>query len=105
MLVRALMLNTKIADLQRELTKSQSELRTLQSSCSHDWTRSEYTPIVTEGYFDPGDPVGTMGIDRRLPHHVPRIEKPKWTRTCSRCGKVEVTEITREHVTKTPQFS
>lgn len=97
-------LMAEIESCKRQLARKEGELRSIQASCAHDWSKPEYTPDVREGYYDPGDPPGTMGIDRRLPFHVPREEKPKWTRTCGRCGKVEVTTRQEEHVTRTPKF-
>lgn len=89
---------------EQKLAADKRYLEALEKGCEHTWGKTEYTPLIREGYQDPGDPEGTMGIDRRLPHHVPREETPKWTRTCSQCGKTETTARVNEKVTRTPRF-
>ena len=100
-------------DLRSEIRRKRQELDSLnrqlaqqERTCRHDWTAPEYTPDVQEGYQDPGDPEGTMGVDRRLPMWVPRQETPKWTRTCRKCGKVETTTRAKKErrVIEHPQF-
>jgi len=76
----------------------------LVGRCQHDWSDPAYTPVIQEAYFNPGDPPGTMGVDRQLPCHVPRSEIPKWTQTCRICGSTRTTIRTKDEVKKIPQF-
>lgn len=77
---------------------------TLERQCSHYWGETKYTPRIIPGGYDPGDPPGTMGIDRRLPCSWPSEEIPKWTRVCTKCGKIEITERIAEEVKKIPKW-
>ena len=69
-------------------------------------TKEKYTPIITETYTIPGDRPGTMGVDWRGPVHVPSSTKDQWTRTCTECGKEEVTTQKNEEkkVNITPRW-
>lgn len=78
-------------------------LNARRARCQHKW-QSRYNPLIREGYYDPGDPVGTMGIDRRLPMHVPREETPRWTRECIECGLEEHTQRANDEIKKVPVF-
>jgi len=80
------------------------ELRAARSSCQHEWIEAKYNPVVREEYTIPGDALGTMGEDHRGTWHVHRSEKPRWSRTCAICGKVEYTERSDEQITRTPRF-
>jgi len=100
----AVALARSIAAQERRLETDKAKLRNLQSTCDHDWSEPKYTPDVREaystedlhGHFVEGQPPRMV--------HVPREEKPKWTRTCRRCGKVETTTTVAETVTKAPRF-
>ena len=101
-----------IMDLQSEIkhhtnliTVAQSKLNQIQLGCNHYWGEPTYTPIIHEGYQDPGGPEGTMGIDRRLPFYVEREEIKQWTRICKICNKVEVTQRVSEVKREIPKFS
>ena len=94
----------EINRLERELGAARSRIRAMERLCSHQWSEPEYTPDIRESFTTPGDPPGTMGIDRQLPCHIPRQETPKWTRTCQSCGTSETTTRTTEKVAKTPAF-
>lgn len=99
-------IRNKIFRLEKELQAARQELENLECRCAHQWEATVYDPIVTPGGYDPGDPPGTMGVDRRLPSYYSGSETPRWRRTCSVCGKTEITTRTDEHttVTKTPRF-
>jgi hypothetical protein len=94
----------KIAATKQELAGLEETLRQYQQKCQHDWGQTMYTPIVREGYQDPGDGPDWHGADKRFPTWVPREEKPRWTRECKKCCLVETTSQTNEHVTVTPRF-
>jgi hypothetical protein len=98
-------LTAEIQDAERNLNRLKRDMNAIQSSCQHEWSKAVYTPIIREGYQDPGDPVGTMGVDWRGPLWVPRDEKPRWTRECHKCLLTETTSQTTEKVEKIPQFS
>jgi len=104
---------TKIEDLRKAIRAAEENLKnykarldTLERECPHQWGEVIYDPIKYPGYHSPGDPPGTMGVDRRLPSYVEPSTTPRWTRTCEVCGKVEITTRTQEEVKvkKTPVF-
>ena len=90
-LERTQTLEREIKNLERQLGAVRYELNKVRNECDHRWGKVVYDPEITEAYTVPGDPPGTMGIDRRFPCHVPRQETPKWFRTCTRCGLVQKT--------------
>jgi hypothetical protein len=98
-------LEQEIKQLEADLRERQESLRGLQSRCPHVWGATKYTPEIHEGYQDPGDPVGTMGVDWRGPIWVPRQEIPRWSRRCSECGLVQQTERTTDKIEKVPAFN
>ena len=86
------------SELRRDLRQARKRVesleclvRELEAQCSHDWD-VQYTPVHHKGYADPGDPPGTMGVDRLLPYNVPSRDEDMWVRTCRKCGKSQVTE-------------
>jgi hypothetical protein len=99
------MLTYEIEQAEANLRDLKAALHGMQSRCSHKFGETKYTPEVHEGYQDPGDPVGTMGVDWRGPIYVPRQEIPRWSRYCSECGLVQQTERTRDEIKKIPEFS
>ncbi len=97
-------LRLELESLLRRVEVVKRSIANIEQSCKHDWTDAEYTPDHYRGYHDPGDPVGTMGIDRRLPFDVPSRTVDKWTRSCKECGKSETTSRTKDLVKHTPVF-
>jgi hypothetical protein len=100
----AFKLRRELEELLEKVRSTQRCLANIEQSCRHDWTDPEYTPERYEGYHDPGDPPGTMGIDRRLPFDVPPRTVDKWTRSCKKCGKSESTSRTEAKVKHIPKF-
>jgi hypothetical protein len=98
-------LEQDIDRIKAELREREAALQDLQRRCPHNWGKVEYTPEIHEGYQDPGDPPGTMGVDWRGPMWVPRQEIPIWSRKCSECGLVQETMRTRDETKKIPEFS
>ena len=86
------------------MNRKKSELDHHIRSCRHDYTKTKYDPIVTPGHYFPGDPEGTMGIDRQLPMHIPEERKDRWSRECNKCGEVEYTTRVNEEIIKTPKW-
>jgi len=88
----------------RALASAEAQLRSIQATCQHEWSEPEYTPEVREAYRT--EDLHGHFIEGQAPRMVtvPREEKPKWTRTCRRCGKVETTTTVTEQVTRAPRF-
>jgi hypothetical protein len=89
----------EIARLASELANAKGQLNALQEACRHRghvWGQVQYVPEHHPAYTIPGDPPGTMGVDRRGPCDVPSKTIPRWTRECSDCGLVQTTELTHK---------
>lgn len=104
-------MNSTASGIRYRLQKAKDELKLaekavaeLESKCQHKWGETEYTPRIEKGYTDPGDPLGTMGIDWRGPMYISGKTYDIWTRTCMECGKVEKTTNTVEKVERLPKF-
>lgn len=98
-------LRATVRAAEAHLETSRQRLADYERSCPHRWTEPVYDPIRIPGGHDPGDPPGTMGVDRRLPCSWGPTEKPRWRRTCTECGKVEYTERSKEEpAVKKPVF-
>lgn len=94
----------KIKELEKILNDLNWEVNQETAKCSHDW-KVERKRKESGGYMDPGDPPGMYGIDRRLGGYVPYEVTEFWIRTCSKCGKEERTEKTKDVVVaKEPDF-
>lgn len=95
---------TALAKAKAEVARLQAAISKIEKDCRHNWGEAVYDPIRHEGYHDPGDPPGTMGVDRRLPCDVPpRIEK-RWKRACKICGYTEETTYARQESVDKPVF-
>jgi hypothetical protein len=79
-------------------------LRELERDCKHSWGETEPADIYHPAYHFPGDSPGTMGVDRQLPMDVPARTEKRWRRVCKKCGRIEHTLATKDHVTKEPIF-
>jgi hypothetical protein len=89
-----------------EYNKAKEELGRLERDCVHNWTKPVKEVEHIAGYTDPGDPPGTMGVDRRLPSYYPSRNIVRFRRTCSICGKEQVTDRTQtvNHPEEVPLF-
>ena len=101
-------LQVRVSHLKFELEQAESRLRILQDNCEHQWSEPQYTPLVREAYRTQNlyghftkNADGTINAPEVT---VPREETPRWTRTCSRCGRAETTAHVVEHVTREPRF-
>lgn len=83
---------------QKEFREAEESLQNLEENCRHIYGSTEDAHYVVGGYTIPGDPHGTMGVDRRVSVYVPRETKKRWMRKCTLCGKVEYTENVRTEV-------
>jgi hypothetical protein len=91
------------------LKRAQAELAQAENACNHDWSKSVYSPIRRPGYTaNSGYPKGYGGSDAWMfmPVHVPATTEDRWERTCTICGRVEITGNSTEHKTsvKEPRF-
>jgi len=93
---------TRLAGLERDLETQRLTVAHMERTCTHQWDHpfGAANHIYRKGYHIPGDPEGTMGVDRQLPMDVPAKTEERWTRTCQTCGKVEHSKKPRT-VTKT----
>jgi hypothetical protein len=89
---------------QWEYNRAKERLADAIRNCKHQWTEPVRDDIVLEGYHDPGDPVGTMGVDRRLPYDVPTQRTKRWSRKCVNCDEVQYTENVTQKMTEQPKF-
>lgn len=97
-------LREKINSLTQELKCANNELANFENNCSHDWLGPVEDHIYEKGYLFPGDPPGTMGVDRRSDFYVQPKTTLRWKRVCDKCGKVEHTHETNKKVVETPKF-
>jgi len=88
--IRSLIL--EIRTLEEELNRKQKRLLAAQSSCRHNWSDVRNKPRVIKAHTIPGDPPGTMGVDRRFDCHVPEQRFDCWMRQCHTCGLSQTTE-------------
>ena len=95
-------LRNEVEAKERAFSETKKRLDDIVKSCQHKFGETIPDPIVTPGYFFPGDPPGTCGVDRRPSMYVQERIKPRWKRICDYCGKVEYTEKTREEIKKFP---
>jgi hypothetical protein len=84
-------LRASIQTLSQQLEAAKTALDNLVDSCLHQWGDPVYDPEYIPGYHIPGDPPGTMGVDRRSPMDVPSKTNERWRRTCKNCGHTEWT--------------
>lgn len=102
--LRASDLRRRVADLESDLAAAKANLARVEQVCSHQWGPVVDASIHHDGYTDPGDPPGTMGINWRGPCYVPGRVEQRWSRTCTVCGKVEFTTRTNKLVIESPEF-
>lgn len=79
---------------ERRAKALRGQLDAAQRACRHSWGDARYVPDRREGYTDPGDPPGTMGVDWRGPCYIPPATIRRWERTCAACGLTQRTERT-----------
>lgn len=97
-------LRKKILSLKDELKKNEKALVVIEDSCRHVWLKAEYIPEYHEGYTIPGDPPGTMGVDRQFPCYVPAKTIKKWRRKCGQCGTTQITTRIKKVSSDEPEF-
>jgi len=99
-------LGDEIKEKQRQIQGLERKKEAVFSDCKHDW-EEKYTPIHYEGYRVPSDRERglELGVDSRPATYVSATTEKKWTRTCKKCGKQEVTSRTREIKQELPSWN
>jgi hypothetical protein len=97
-------LEKEIEESKRKLKKAQNALADIDRYCQHEWGKTENADIYHEGYRIPGDPVGTMGVDRRFASSVPSRTEKRWKRVCKKCAKIDYTNNVHKNITETPRW-
>ena len=77
--------------LRRKYEQDLADLRRRQNNCTHSWGETKYDPEFKEeptGYEYEG-----AGSDRwPVATGYRKVEVKRWSRTCTKCGKVEYTK-------------
>jgi len=94
----------ELAEAEKEVARLRAAISKIEKNCRHNWSDPIYDPIHHSGYHDPGDPPGTMGVDRRLPCDIPPHTEKRWKRICKTCGYVEITTHLRQESVDRPVF-
>jgi hypothetical protein len=89
-------MRNEVEKREREFTAAKKRLDDIVNSCQHKFGETIPDHIVYPGYYSPGDPPGTMGVDRQLPCYVSESVKKRWKRICDICGKIEYTQSVRK---------
>lgn len=97
-------LEKEIKEYAEKLKRANNALSDIDFYCKHKWGKTENADIYHEGYLIPGDPVGTMGVDRQLPCNIPSSTEKRWKRVCEKCGKVDYTKRVEEVKTEKPKW-
>lgn len=87
--------------LARELGSLREQIAREQRACSHAWEPTRYDPEKgSRAEFDHFE--GHGSDPEPVYNHYP-IDIPRWSRVCSKCGKVEYTKEQRPTKTE-PHF-
>jgi len=87
-------MNKKIKDLQREIEEEKIRM----AHCNHDFKEAKYDPeTISVGYGSVQDGCGPDPHWRYAGYRDE--EKPRWSRECKICGKIEYT-YTQEPIIK-----
>jgi hypothetical protein len=98
-------LEEEAAAAKRRLEAKKAELDRIERACHHDWGAAvEGHRVGRESVIDWARPPETHGV--HIDYHTTTVEKrvPTWSRTCKRCGRTEITERTKDVVSKAPDF-
>lgn len=92
---------SRIEELQSEIQRLQLE----QANCGHQWNEAQWDPeshLEASGYRLVGH--GSDPYPEATGYH--RVDKPRWSRTCKTCGKIQYT-YTQEPIVvgKKPKFN
>ena len=92
----------KIERAQREIELAKEQ----QKSCHHDFAKAVYNPEqTTKPEINWSKGLQGSGSDTWYDTYERPISIPRWSRTCTKCGKVEYTHKEKVvHVDKEPEF-
>ncbi len=97
-------LREKVEKAKEEYDSAKQSLDNVVNSCSHQFGPTIPDHIYHPAYTIPGDPPGTMGVDRRGPCYVDAKTEKRWKRICDICGKEEYTTRTKQKVEEFPEW-
>lgn len=101
---KAEVLRKELADAQAKMLALKEQVTQMVSLCNHKWSNPEAAHIYHPAYQSAGDPIGTCGVDRRLPMYIPSRTDKRWKRTCLECGDEQFTTHVTSHTIETPRF-
>lgn len=81
---------------------TRNALETLEHQCRHNWSIPQKTTVQSTEFRN-GKMI-TRGIDFWYEPIAYTVAKPVWERTCSNCGKKEVTTLTKNETIQVPSF-
>lgn len=97
-----------VSDLKTRLKEAEATLKRIEDDCPHNreqgWGPVVSDPIYEKAYRIPGDPPGVGGVDHQFPLDVPAKTTPRWTQTCTLCGKVRTTTQSKPSGQTVPVF-
>ena len=103
-------LSNAVENAKIELVLAERGLAVERSMCKHIWDdpNGKYKPDVIPAYRAQSF-MGHFVKRRDGTYDAPMVDVPeqvipKWNRTCTVCGLVETTTVTKENVIKTPVF-
>lgn len=95
-------LRANLKEAERKLHNAKLDLLGSELNCAHVWSVTDASESIP-GYTVPG----TMGVDHRRSFFVPASTITKWKRTCTNCGREEITQKSKilfTQVTEQPIF-
>lgn len=77
--------------LRKEYEERLAKLRSEQAACNHEWGPVTYDPEIKS------EPYGSRMVGQGShvwfePEGYHEVSYPRWSRTCTKCGKVEYTK-------------
>lgn len=85
--------------IEAELHRRWKQIEEIEHNCQHMWGSVEYVPTYHEAHTIPSDlSRGVyLGVDTITSDtHVPAQTKRQWQRTCTKCGRIQKTTITKK---------
>jgi len=97
-------LREKVELLKGKYDSAKQTLDRIIESCNHNFGPTISDHIYRPAYTIPGDPPGTMGVDRRGPCYVDAKTEKRWKRICELCGQVEYTSKIKQIINELPEW-
>lgn len=103
-LQRASRLRREIKDHSRAIENAQNSLESIERTCTHKWTANEQitVPALREVLDDSRST--RHGSDFDQGYRIEKYQKRAWRRSCTICGKEEITDKTKSISTQVPKF-